>query len=63
MTIKEKKGKTTKSILVKSYGNNINLHPAITELLNAEKVMLKKDYEFDEAFNIFEKIHKCNKLN
>ena len=25
--------------------------------------MFKKDYELDEAFNIFEKIHKCNKLN
>ena len=28
--IQEKKGKTTKSILVKSYGNNIDLHPVIT---------------------------------
>ena len=30
MKIQEKKGKTTKSILVKSYGNNIDLHPVIT---------------------------------
>ena len=30
MKIQEKKGKTTESILVKSYGNNIDLHPVIT---------------------------------
>ena len=34
--------KTTKRISVKSHGNNINLHPRIIKLLNAEKTMLKK---------------------
>lgn len=34
--------KTTKWISVKSHGNNINLHPRIIKLLNAEKTMLKK---------------------
>ena len=49
---------------VKSQGNSINLHPLIIKLLNAEKTMLKRDYGFDEAFNIFDGIDsKFNNLN
>ena len=59
-------GKTMKSICVKSHGNNINLHPVITKLLNAEKVMLKKNMNLMHfyAFYIFDKIRdKYNKFN
>ena len=37
-------GKTIRLISVKSRLSNINLHPLIIKLLNAEKTMLKKDY-------------------
>ena len=51
-------------INVKSHGSNINLHLLITNLLKAEKAMLRKDYGFDEVFNIFdEKYKKCDNLN
>ena len=62
--IKDNK-KTTKSISVnKSHDNNINWHPLIINLINTGKTMLKKDYRFDEAFNISGKIdNKHNKLN
>ena len=52
----KKNGRTTKSISLKSCGSNINLHPLIIKLPNAEKVVLKIDYGYDEAFNIFDKI-------
>ena len=56
--------KTTKSISVKSHGNTINLHSLIIKLLNAEKTILKKDYGFHEAFNIFDEVdNKRSKLN
>ena len=42
----------TKSISVKSHGSNIYLHPLIMKLPNAEKGVLKKEYRFDEAYNI-----------
>ena len=42
--------KIIKSIIVKTRGKNISLHLLIIKLLNAEKKMLKKNYEFDEAF-------------
>ena len=32
-------------------------------MLNAKKTVLKKDSAFDEAFNIFDEINKCDKLN
>ena len=41
---------------IKKNGRNINLHPLIIKLPNAEKVVLKIDYGYDEAFNIFDKI-------
>ena len=57
-------GNFTKLISIKSHGKNINLHPLIIKSLNAVKTVLKKDYGFDEAFNIFVEIdNKCNKLN
>ena len=42
--------KIIKSIIVKTRGKNISLHLLIIKLLNAEKKMLKKNYQFDEAF-------------
>lgn len=51
-------GRNTKSI---SHSHNINLYPRIIKLLNTEKAMLKKDYGFDEAFNIFDAVD--NKYN
>ena len=50
--------KSTESIIVKIRGKNINQHPLIIKLLNAKKKkkVLKKDYEFDEVFNIFDEI-------
>ena len=55
-------GRTTKSISAESHGSNINLHSLILKLLNAEKRYSKKDYGFDEAFNIFDKIdHRSKK--
>ena len=51
-------------MLIKVIDNNINWHPLIINLINAGKTMLKKDYRFDEAFNISGKIdNKHNKLN
>ena len=47
--------RTTKSISIKSRGSNINLHPLIIKLLDAEKTVVKKEYGFDETFNIFMK--------
>ena len=48
---------------VKSHASNINLHPLIIKLITAEKTMIKKDYGFDEVFNIFDEIdNKRNKL-
>ena len=62
--ILDNNGTTTKSISVKSRGNNINLHLLIIKLLNTEEMVLKKDYGFDEVFNIFNGIdNKHNKLN
>ena len=56
--------KTTESISVKSRGKNIKIHPLIIKLLNAKKPVLKKDYSFDELFNIFDVIDiNCNNLN
>lgn len=48
-------GKTIKSI---SRDSDINFHPLILKLRNAEKAILKKDDEFDEVFNIFNNIYK-----
>ena len=44
-------------ISVKSHGANINLYLLIRKLQNAKKVVLRKDYGFDEAFNIFDRIN------
>ena len=49
-------GRTTKPISVKSDGGNINLHPLIIKLLNARKMVLKKNYRFHEVFNIFDEL-------
>ena len=46
---------TTNSISVKICGSNINLWLLIIKLLNTATTMLKKEFEFDEAFNIFVK--------
>ena len=55
--------RTTKSISIKSRGSNINLHPLIIKLLDAEKTVVKKEYGFDETFNIFyETDNKRNKI-
>ena len=60
----KKNGETTESVSVKDRGDNINLQPLITKLLNAEKPELKKEYGFDEAFNIFDETdNKPNKLS
>ena len=48
--------KITKHISIKSHGININLRPLINKLLNTEKMVLRKDYGFDETFNIFDEI-------
>ena len=40
---KDNTGRISKLINVKSFGSNINLHPLILKLLNAEKTVLKKD--------------------
>ena len=55
-------GRTAKSISVGSRGRKTNLHSPIIKLLNAEKAILKNDYGFYEAFNIFDKIDKCKKV-
>ena len=48
----------------KSCGKNINLHSLMIKLLNAKTTVLKKDYGFDEVFNIFDEIGiNYNKLN
>ena len=55
-------GKTTKSKSISD--SNINLHPLIIKLQNAEEKVLKKDDGFGEVFNIFNEIdNQCNKLN
>ena len=55
-------GKTVRLISVKSHGNNIDLHPLMINLLNAEKMVLEKDYRFDEGFNTFDETdNKPNK--
>ena len=41
---------------VKSRDSNINLHSLIIKLIKAGKTVLKKDYGFDEVFNIFDEI-------
>ena len=57
-------GKTAKSINVKNHGSSINLHPLVIKLINGEKTVLKKDYGFDETFDIFEELDdKRSKLN
>ena len=49
---------------VKNHGSNINLHPLTIRLLNPGKIVLKKDYEFDEEFDIFDEIDNiCYVLN
>ena len=56
-------GRTTNPTSVKSRDSTINLHPLIIKLLNAGKTMLKKDYGFDEVFNIFDEIdNNCHEL-
>ena len=56
-------GRTTNPTSVKSRDSTINLHPLIIKLLNAGKTMLKKDYGFDEVFNIFDEIdNNCPEL-
>ena len=55
-------GRTTKSLSVGSRGRKTDLHSLIIKLLNAEKAILKNDYGFYEAFNIFDKIDKCKKV-
>ena len=47
----------TKPICVKTWDSNINLHSLIIRLLNARKIVLEKDYRFDEAFQIFDEIN------
>ena len=57
-------GRTTNPTSVKSRDGTINLHPLIIKLLNAGKTMLKKDYGFDEVFNIFDEIdNNCHELH
>ena len=57
-------GRTTKLIIVKSQGSNINLNPVIIKLLNARRIVIKKDYGFDEIFNTFGELdNNCNKLH
>ena len=52
-----------KPLNIKTYGYNINLCPTIIELPNSEKIMVKKNYGFDKAFNIFDEIdNKQNSL-
>ena len=48
--------RTTKRMSVKSRDSNINLHSLIMKLIKAGKTVLKKDYGFDEVFNIFDEI-------
>ena len=56
--------KTHKPTGVKSRGINFNLHPLIIKWLNKEAMVLKKQYEYDEAFNAFDEIEdKLNKPN
>ena len=49
-------GRTTKPISAKSHSSNVNLHPRIIKFLNAGKTVVKKGYESDEVFNIFDEI-------
>ena len=49
-------GKTTKPISAKSHSSNVNLHPRIIKFLNAGKTVVKKGYESDEVFNIFDEV-------
>ena len=58
---------TTKPKSVKIRGSNINVHPLIIKLVNAGITVLKKDYRFNEVFNIFDEIdinrHQFRKYN
>ena len=49
---------TNKSLSVKSRGKNINLYIVVITFINAKIAVLKGDYGFDEAFNIFDEIEK-----
>ena len=49
---------TNKSLSVKSRGKNINLYIVVITFINAKTAVLKGDYGFDEAFNIFDEIEK-----
>ena len=46
-------GRTTKLMSLQSLSSNISLNPLLIKLLKAGKTGLKKDYEFDEVFDIF----------
>ena len=46
-------GRTTKLISLQSLSSNISLNPLLIKLLKTGKTGLKKDYEFDEVFDIF----------
>lgn len=49
---------------MKSCVSRINLRPLRIKLLSTEKTMLRRNYVFDETFNIFDEIdNKRNKLN
>ena len=54
---------TNKSLSVKNGGKNINLHTVVITFINAKTAVLKGDYGFDEAFNIFDEIeNNCSNL-
>ena len=49
---------------MKSCASRINLRPLKIKLLSIEKAMVRRNYGFDETFNIFDEIdNKRNKLN
>lgn len=49
---------------MKSCVSRINLRTLRIKLLSTEKTMLRRNYVFDETFNIFDEIdNKRNKLN
>ena len=57
-------GRTIKPINVTIPGGNINPHPLIIKLLSTGKMVLKKDYGFDEIFVIFDETdNNCYELN
>ena len=54
---------TNKSLSVKNGGKDINLHTVVITFRNAKTAVLKGDYGFDEAFNIFDEIeNNCSNL-